>query len=158
MTHLNRASTLRYAPEYHENLGSVMCLLNQSSFHKGYLLWNLSIDIVPALRRGQLKLYFDSQQQPTGFVIWEWVNSRTIQHLVNVETTPHLGYCPRRDYLLITEFMATAGNAKAMIADIKSALFPRENIFCLSRYADGSIRKVHQWQGDQLRADTKALI
>jgi hemolysin-activating ACP:hemolysin acyltransferase len=54
--------------------------------------------------------------------------------------------------------MATAGNAKAMIADIKSALFPRENIFCLSRYADGSIRKVHQWQGDQLRADTKALI
>jgi len=157
MTHLNQDPLVPAAAGYHENLGMVMCLLNQSKFHDGFLLWNLSIDIEPALRRGHLKVYFDDHQRPIGFVIWEWVNSRTISHLINLEATPSLDHCPGREYLLINEFIGTAANAKAMIQDLTDQLFPREHIFSLSRYADGSIRKVHHWQGAQLRANSDAV-
>jgi len=157
MTQINRDPSVPAVTGYHENLGMVMCLLNQSKFHDGFLLWNLSIDIVPALTRGHLKLYFDDHQQAIGFVIWEWVNSRTISHLVNLDATPDLDYCPRREYLLINEFIGTAANAKAMIQDLTDHLFPREHIFCLSRHADGSIRKVHHWQGAQLRSNSTAV-
>ncbi|WP_320822021.1 toxin-activating lysine-acyltransferase [Reinekea sp.] len=157
MTNLSQDLAVQTVPGYHENLGMLMCLLNKSKFHGDFLLWNLSIDILPALVRGHLKLYFDDQQRPIGFVIWEWVNSRTISHLINLDATPSLDNCPKREYLLINEFIGTATNAKVMIQDLTDQMFPRDHIFCLSRHADGSIRKVHHWQGAQLRCHSDAV-
>jgi len=157
MTNLSQDLTGQTVTGYHENLGMVICLLNQSKFHDGFLLWNLSIDIMPALMRGHLKLYFNDQQRPIGFVIWEWVNSRTISHLVNLDAISSIDNCPQQEYLLINEFIGTATNAKAMIQDLTNHMFSGEHIFCLSRHTDGSIRKVHHWQGAQLRSNRAAV-
>lgn len=136
---------------YHEALGMMMWLMKHADYHGQWPLWTVDNDIVPALIHGQCKLYFDDEQNPVGFVTWALLNEAAKQQVLANTEPLSIDQWHSGDQLLLNDFVAPWGHARAIMKDIGTHVFPEHQGFSLRRNADGSIRKFNYWKGARLK-------
>lgn len=135
---------------YQEALGMMMWLMKHADYHRQWPLWSVDTNIVPALLHGQIKLYFDEDQNPVGFASWAWLNDSAREQVLTDEEPLSLEQWSSGEHLLFVDFVAPWGHTKNIVIDLKTHVFPEHcHAFSLRRNRDGSIRKVDYWKGMQ---------
>lgn len=132
---------------YHEALGMMMWLMKHADYHSQWPIWSVDKDIVPALIHGQSKIYFDSSQIPVGFATWAWLDDEAREQLINNKAPLTIKQWNSGEHLMFGDFVAPWGQAKFILNDLRTQVFPECKAFSLGRNQDGSIRKVYHWKG-----------
>lgn len=131
---------------YHEALGIMLWLCNQAEYHKTWPLWAVDSDIIPPLIHRQFKIYFDEQKNPVGFATWAWL-SNELKHEMIAGGSLEFDDWSSGQHVMVNDFIAPWGHAKAIIKDLLVNVFPNEAPFSLGRNPDGTVRKLYRWKG-----------
>lgn len=132
---------------YYEALGMMMWLMKHADYHSQWPLWNVEADILPALLHGQVKLYFDDEQNPVGFVTWAWLDDASQEQALLDEEPLEFDQWNCGEQLLFVDFVAPWEHTKNIMIDLRTNVFQEDQAISLSRNPNGTIRKVYCWKG-----------
>lgn len=137
--------------DFEQSLGMCLWLLSQSKYHSQWSIQDVDLEIVPALRHTQFRLYFDEQQNPIGLATWAWLSDSAKEKVLNNQGPLTFDEWRSGDHLMFNDYIAPWGHARAILNDLRNQVFPHKTAFSLGRHPDGSIRKQYQWKGRLVR-------
>ncbi len=134
--------------DFYTILGATTELMAASIYHRHRNLKTyFYFQIFPAIRVGQIKIFFSTNGIPEALVTWAWLKDETIDELLSEqdrsikEAEWNMG-----STLFFNDFIAPYGNMRAFFKYIFVNVFPKEDVgFSIRRNNDGSIRKKNIW-------------
>ena len=132
--------------------GYALELLAKSSYHKQHPVGDyFRTEILPALWVNQARFYLTEEGIPTAMVTWAWLN-KEVEKDVH-ETGQALSHDEWQcgDRVFINDLIAPYDNSREVIKDIKNNVFANHKATSLRRNTDGSVRRVNQWIGVNVR-------
>lgn len=137
--------------ELSTSLGICLWLMSQSEYHKNWTLSAVEAEIIAPILHGQVKIYFDDQENPVGVATWAWIGEEQKKRLLEDNGILEFDEWNGGELLLFNDYIAPWGHAKAILRDLRTQVFPNETAFSIGRNPDGSVRKVFQWKGVKVK-------
>lgn len=128
-------------------LGMVNWLMNASDFHQQWPIQALHTELMPALRRGQYRLYLNQQHQPIGFVSWANLSAAGLAQVLADEVDLQDSDWDAGEHTMINDFIAPWGHAKPIIRHLRTEVFPTQRVLGIRRHHDGTLRKHFFFRG-----------
>lgn len=133
--------------DYYTSVGYALELLARSESHRDHILGDcFRIEILPALRCGQIRFYVTPEGVPTGLVTWAWL-SKAVEHEMHTtsralnEDEWNCG-----DRLFFNDWITPYDNIREVVADMKRNVFPEHSATSVRRNPDGTVRAVKYWR------------
>ena len=135
------------ASTFSKQLGAVAELMMISKHYQYFRIATLRAWIAPAIRTGQIKIYYAPDGTPVGYVTWAWLSDEAEARLIN---DPKVLLYPSEwtdgEALWILGFMALPGIERMLMSHIRATLFTDQNTVKAVRLGrDGVMRKVATW-------------
>jgi cytolysin-activating lysine-acyltransferase len=134
--------------DLYASLGAMIELMARSPYHRGQPLRRyLAVEILPPLRLGQARIWFDESGAPTAFLTFAWISPAVEAelHASGRALRPDEWACGER--LFFNDFVAPYGNARAAIRELTHDVFPGHVATSLARGDGGRVRAVKRWVG-----------
>lgn len=132
--------------DYFEALGMLTELALHSALHRNWFVADIGTNIVPALRAGQCKIYFDEHRLPTSFATWALVDDDGHAALKSHGRTPAPDRWTSGAHLWFIDVVAPFGNARQVVRDLQRQHFSHVPVaHAVRRNADGSMRRIQTW-------------
>ncbi|CEJ09887.1 Hemolysin-activating lysine-acyltransferase HlyC [bacterium YEK0313] len=139
---------------YFEALGMLTELALHSALHRNWFVADIGINLVPALRTGQCKIYFDEHRMPTSFATWALVHDDDHKALRNHGRTPPPDRWASGAHLWFIDVVAPFGNVREIVRDLQRRHFPHLPVaHAVRRNVDGSMRRIQTWHNAMARHD-----
>jgi cytolysin-activating lysine-acyltransferase len=136
-----------YASQFTEQLGAAAILMMISERYKRYPVEILSNWIAPAVKAGQVKIYYAPEGRPLGYVIWAWMTDEAERRWI--DDPRMLRYSPDwtdGENLWIVDFVISPGFERLLLGHIKANLFiDQPSVSILRRDKDDKARRVSMW-------------
>ncbi|MEM9944577.1 MAG: toxin-activating lysine-acyltransferase [Cyanobacteria bacterium P01_D01_bin.36] len=100
-------------------LGSIVCLMQNSSLHRRYTIAELEERFIPSLLHNQFR-YYEIDGTPIGFVNWAWLDEETEEKYKTGDYELALDEWVGGSSLWFPEFVAPYGHARKMVADLRA--------------------------------------
>jgi cytolysin-activating lysine-acyltransferase len=124
-----------------EQLGYVAKLMAHCPAYASLPLSYLNNVFGPALEHRQLKVYFDRDGKPAGFVAWAWLAPDVELRMVQGECGPlHPSEWNEGGVPWILEFAAPHGHLKSILADLRDTVFGDQARLRYRRACHGQLR------------------
>lgn len=145
-TRKHQPNTIHSFDEY-QVLGIVCWLMSASKYHRTWPYHTLHIETLPALRRGQYRLYFDNNQQPRGFVSWANLSAQGLAKVLADQTDLVDADWDAGGHTLINDLIAPWGDTKALVHHLRAEVFPAQRVLGIRRHPNGVLRKYFFFRG-----------
>lgn len=136
-----------YGSLFTAQLGAVAILMMLSEQYKRFPIEILSSWVAPALKAGQVKIYYAPEGRPLGYVIWAWMTAQTEKNWIDDPSAQQ--YLPDwtdGERLWIVDFVISPGFEKLLLGHIKATLFvDQSSVSVLHRDNDNKMRRVSTW-------------
>ncbi|WP_349370508.1 toxin-activating lysine-acyltransferase [Salinarimonas sp.] len=132
--------------DLYASLGAMIALMARSPYHRGQPLRRyLAVEILPPLRLGQARIWFDESGAPTAFLTFACITPAVEAelHASGRALRPDEWACGER--LFFNDFVAPYGGARAFIRDLKENVFRHRTATSLARAPDGRVRAIKRW-------------
>ncbi|TDR41254.1 hemolysin-activating ACP:hemolysin acyltransferase [Tahibacter aquaticus] len=125
-------------------LGVVTQLTMRSPHYRAMPLAALAIWVEPAIRLGQIELFFDARGIAAGYISWALVSDETLQRLCSDGTSwLHFSEWNEGDNLWIVDMFARPGHVCSIARRARDGLFAAcSTARWLRRRVDGSVRRL----------------
>lgn len=131
--------------DFFSALGCMDFLALDSQLHQSWPVVSVEDKFLPALEQGQCKIYY-SQDKPSAFVIWAFVDDATHQRLLKDGVTPDSSKWNSGDNLWFIDIVAPFGNALCIVRDLQRNHFPGHHAHSIKRNPNGSIARIKRWR------------
>ncbi len=132
---------------FFEALGMITSLMMNSRY-ESWLVSDIACNIMPALRVGQCKIYFDGTGAPSAFVTWACVDDASHDALrLEGRNPPPEKWTSGRN-LWVIDLVAPFGNTFYVIKqDLYRSHFKGYDVaHAIRRNPDGSVRRIQVWR------------
>jgi len=139
-------------------LGEVTSLLAQSELHQDHTIGHLGELIVPALLRGQIRIWRNNSG-PVGFASWAFLDAETEAAVLyhDHQLREDEWDCGPRP--VVVDFVAPFGDGFRMARDLSRTVFPNRAVTSVRRDSAGNVVRIVQHPGrDETGAKVGARI
>lgn len=130
--------------DFFEALG-LMTTVAMASEYRTWTILEIERYLVPALRVGQCKIYFDDHGNPSAFVTWAMLDDESHQALLDSGRNPPPDRWASGTNLWFMDIVVPFGNLLSIVRDLQRS-FPGHHAHSIRRNADGSVRHVNRWR------------
>lgn len=104
-------------------LGELTWLISQSPLHKNLFVSDLEWMVMPAILHEQFRIFYGSNKQPVGVILWATVSNETEKKLESgqIRLAPHEWKAGENPWLI--EMIAPFGGQQEMLNDAASTVF-----------------------------------
>ena len=128
-------------------MGHVVWLMAHSPLHAGWRLREIARLVYPAIRRGQLLVYYDDQGLPLAFVTWAFLTRDAEAGFEDGSRRLLPNDWDAGDRFWLIDFVAPFGRAGPVVRDLADKVFDDQPCArSLRRHADGSARRRNLWR------------
>ncbi|MEL6510386.1 MAG: toxin-activating lysine-acyltransferase [Pseudomonadota bacterium] len=139
------------------SVGAALELLAQSKYHKQHdLRQYFSVEIMPALRRNQMRLYMTDDGVATALVTWAWLSKEVEEEIHKTGRALTEAEWTCGDRLFFNDWVTPYGNLREVVRDMTETAFPDQVASSLRRHMDGTVRRVNRWTGKSVREKQKS--
>ena len=131
--------------DLYASVGYALELLARSEYHRRHRVGRyLAVEILPALRRRQVRFQLTPDGIPTAMVTWAWLSEAVERevHETGRALARHEWSCG--DRLFFNDWVSPYGNAREVRRDVLEA-FGVDGATSLCRNPDGSVRRINRW-------------
>lgn len=137
---------------YYEMVGFSIELLSKSVYHRRFNMNNyLQIEILPPIRKGQVKFYLDEKGMPIAMVTWAWLSDKTEKEVLSTGRALNENEWCCGEKLFCNDWVTPFNNLRKVVHDISTNVFPDQVGTSVRRNPDGSVRKINRWLGKNIR-------
>lgn len=144
------ASTQHPVFDPYQMLGMICWLMNASDYHQYWPIQSLHTELMPALRRGQYRIYLNPEQQPRGFVSWAHLSADGLAQVLADGTDLTDADWDAGQHTMINDLIAPWGDGKTVIHHLRTEVFPKQRVLGVRRHRDGTLRKHFFFRGEQV--------
>lgn len=142
------------APSYDglSAIGMAIQQLADSPYHRQFSLsYYLPVEILPALRAGNLQIFVDQGGQPAGMVTWAWLSDAVLGRVLKTGSALSHAEWNCGSGLFFNDWITQPKVLRSVLQEMTEHRFPNEVATSLRRAPDGSVRRVNRWTGRNQR-------
>ena len=125
----------------------MMAALAMKCRYREWSVADLEINVLPALRCGQSKIYLDPEQRPMGFLTWALVDDECHHALMMEGRNPPDDRWCSGPYLWFVDIVSPFGSLYPIVRDMQRNGFPGfARAYSIKRNAAGEIVRVNVWR------------
>ena len=129
-----------------EALGMMTALAMECRYRRWSVI-DLEVNILPALRCGQSKIYLDPEQRPMGFLTWALVDEECHHALMMEGRNPPDDRWCSGPHLWFVDIVSPFGSPYPIVRDMQRNGFPDfARAYSIKRNAAGEIVRVNVWR------------
>ena len=138
--------------DYFAALGMCLELLATSSYHRRFRLERyFNVEILPALKRSQVRLYLSRLGQAEALVTWAWLSDRVCSEVHASGRALKSDDWASGPRLFFNDGICRNGALRAVSHDLAHHVFPDRTATSVRRNPDASARRINHWTGVNLR-------
>lgn len=137
---------------YYEMVGCSIELLSRSDYHRQFNMNTyLQIEILPPIRKGQVKFYLDEEGMPMAMITWAWLSDEIEKDVISTGRALNEDEWFSGEKLFCNDWITPCNNLRKVVHDISTNMFPDQIGTSVRRNPDGSVRKINRWVGKNIR-------
>lgn len=134
----------------------MMIAISLSSHYRTYGVGQISSYLIPPLDAHQFKVYLDEHGKPAAFITWALVSDEYHDRLLNSGTNPPADQWNSGQHLWFTDLVTATGDARSIVRDIQTNIFPDRHAFSIRRNEEGGIKRICVWRNALCRENKSA--
>ncbi|MEX0371284.1 MAG: toxin-activating lysine-acyltransferase [Tateyamaria sp.] len=138
--------------DYYTSVGHILELLAQSDYHARQTTGDyFRVEVLPALRCGQTRLFFRGDGRPSAVITWAWLSEDVERDVLSSGRALRHDEWRSGTRLFFNDWITPYGNIREVVHEMTHVQFPDEVATSLRRNPDGSVRRVNRWTGAHVR-------
>ena len=129
-------------------IGLAVHHLSQSTYHRNFKLsYYLPVEILPAIKTGQLETFVLEDGTPVGLVTWARLSKSSEKDIF--ATGRALRECEWRSgtRLFFNDWITERSAFRRIVRELSSNVFPHDIASSLRRNQNGTVRRINRWRG-----------
>lgn len=134
----------------HFSLGVAVDLARYSPYHRRWKVASVERLVIAAIDIGHFIVYEDNAR-PVGFVTYAFLSHQVENKLLNREGAMLPEDWKSGEQPWVIDVLAPFGHGPAIVKELRVHQFPNDIVRSIRRHEDGSIRRVNNWRGINVR-------
>lgn len=141
----------------YQALGMIGWLMAASEYHQQWSTQTLHTELMPALRRGQYRIFLNQDHQPRGFVSWAHLSTAGLAQVLADQSELNDADWDAGNHTMVNDLIAPWGDAKTVVHHLRTQIFPQQRVLGIRRHRDGTVRKHYFFRGQQASTSKRSM-
>lgn len=115
----------------YETVGQIVSLLSHSPMHRHFPVSDVTDLILPPVLKGQYRLYKNEFGAAIALVCWGYFSDQARDKFLGCKDILSIEEWTSGPTVFVTDFIAPFGQAKSIVKDLKTNVFPNDVVYAL---------------------------